>query len=160
MSCCQGCWDRPQPELSGPRSRCQALNFFLENEAGTSKLQIYSSSRQASWVDPGTVFRTQEVSCAPGCGRSTASFLQSWLARAFHRACPGWLIRYQVLPNVDLDKGLFGFSFSPLKKIVRKYFSWNKGAFSNEDPCTVKPNHDTMADVVSSSVEEPVSQTT
>ena len=87
--------------------------------------------------------------------------------RFFHAvmACPGissclpWLA-YTLLPNVDLDKGLFGFSFSPLKKIVRKYFSWNKGAFSNEDPCTVKPNHDTMADVVSSSVEEPVSQTT
>ena len=100
MSCCQGCWDRPQPIFFFFFSRVEEPAVgteivFLANAAGTSKLQIYSSSdTQASSADPNTVMWPHGLSRAGSCARSTVSFMRSWLPRAIHRACPGSLIRY------------------------------------------------------------------
>ena len=112
-----------------------------------------SGKPQASWADPGTVFRAQEVSRAHGCGRSTDSFMQPWVSRTFHRACPVsgliryfqmWILTWSSSKNILLPLGKSGSQLRFLEKkglspmrtpggIHRKIALNTNGLYSGDD---------------------------
>ena len=108
--------------------------FFLENEAGTSKLQRFTAGRRDK--------RLQQIR-AP-CFGHKRSLGPVVAAEAPFLSCCHGLPGLFIVPDLA---GLYGTSkcgscygalrifFLPLEKMVRNYFSWKKGAFSNEDLC-------------------------
>ena len=117
--------------------RQSVLKKFLQNEAGTSKLQIYSIlERQASSADPNTILRPQGLRRAGNRRDTSPMLVQSPDAVFFTQ--PRWL-GYALLANLHRHTRYAGVRICFVG--IRKKRSANKvpgrkWCFSNDDPCT------------------------